>query len=156
TPSTWHLKPYKVLLVSAGAADGRRDRAERSQPESRSESLDLLDDAALDGRRADDSSLRDFAAACLELRFDDDGARGAGSEQRGDTRQHEADREEGEVHCRQRHRLGDLFPRQPTRVDALAQDDPRIRAQLRVELPEADVDRIDAAGSALEQAVGES
>jgi hypothetical protein len=45
---------------------------------------------------------------------------------------------------------------QPPRVLALPDDDPRIAAQLRVELPVPDVDRVHARGTALQQEIREA
>ena len=59
----------------------------------------------------------------------------------------------GNVHRNSVHRFADLSPVEVTGVHALMQPDARVLPQLPVQLSSADVDRVHAFRSALQQAI---
>ena len=101
----------------------------------------------------DYAAARDVFRPCFELWLEEHDAGGARRDTCGDRGEHFSQRNEGEVRDEKidRRKFGEV-----ARIDSLEQGDPRVLAQLHVELRPPDVDGDHRGGTALEQAIGES
>lgn len=107
-------------------------------------------------RVAHDSSFSHLAAPGLELRLDENHHLPVVLEQRRQRRENQRNRDEADVANGQIHFLADFLEAQVTGVDAFAEDDARVGAQLPVDLARADVDGMDASGAVLKETIGEA
>src|SRR2546421_7751204 len=115
-----------------------------------------LDHGAMLYGIAHDTALADVLAAGLELRLDERDHFAARGEHVENRRQHLLQRYEGHVDHGQRGLVAEQPRVERARFRVLHHDDTRILAQLVVELAAADIHRVDDAGAALQQAVGEA
>jgi len=126
----------------------------RSQPRHDCEFKDLEQHLLVCSWVLDHAPLPDLAPPRLELRLDQRDDLAARDQPARHRRQDEAQRDERHIDRRQPNRLGEFA--QGSGVLAFHEHHPRIVPQPPVQLPVADIDRINPVGAVLQQAVGES
>jgi 3-deoxy-7-phosphoheptulonate synthase len=149
--------PCQEFLVSIGPGDGRRDEpAPLADVFLGDEAPDFFDRLLMKGRIANDAALGDVLAAELELRLDeaDDAPLPVQDWENGG--QDLGQRDEGEIHHGEPDALANVRGGHVTGVELLLDDDAGVVAEFPDELVGADIDGVDAGGTALKQAVGEA
>ena len=120
------------------------------------EVADLVHRLLVQCRIANDAAAGDVFAAELELRLDQADERAAIFQHGENGGQDLGQRNEGKIHDRESHFFADVGGHHVARIELLFDDHARVIAQFPDQLVGPDIHGVDAAGPALQQAVGET
>src|SRR5882672_8988557 len=151
-----HREVQEEFAVTLRAAQWRGRHAEHVPAAKHGVAREALHDGAVLRGIAHDPTLADVLAAGLELWLDERDDLAARRQHVEDRRQHLFQRDEGHVDDGQRRLIAEEAWVQRARVCVLHDHHARVLAQPLVELAAADVDGVDDARTALEQAVREA